>query len=170
VALIAASMLGVAAAEAPTSTPTRTVAVQGVANVPIAQGSSAAAATAVYRQAMAAAVTDAQSKAEFLAGKVGASAGPAQTVAEDGGSISCVGPGESSYVPYEGEEPDFGSPSARVVPLLAGRSAAPSGAPAPVRVPLKKHRKSKPRPKGRAATVAPGCTLSAEVSISYALG
>lgn len=165
-ALLAASALGVAAAEAPTTSPTRTVSVQGVATVPIAQGSSAVAATAVYRQAMAAAVADGQSKAEFLAAKAGAGIGPVQSVSEDGGSISCTGTSEDGYVAYEGEEPDFGS--ARILaggPVRAG--AAPSasvGAPRP----LVKHRKARRRPKGKAALVA-GCTLQAEVSLAYAL-
>jgi hypothetical protein len=162
-------MLGVAAAEAPTTTPTRTVAVQGVASVPIAQGSSAAAATAVYRQAMAAAVTDGQSKAEFLASKVGATIGPAQTVVEDGGGISCTGAGENTYAPYEGEQPDFGYTNVRGVVAAAAPAAAPrstaGGAPFST-----KHRKAKRKPKGHAATVGPGCTLRAEVSLAYVLG
>ena len=68
IALIAAGMLGVASAEAPTTTsPPPTVSVQGVAIEPIEQSASSATATTVYRQGMAAAVTDGQSKAQFLA-------------------------------------------------------------------------------------------------------
>jgi hypothetical protein len=59
----AANMLGVAVAEAPTGTPLRTISVQGTATLPIGQGDNAAAATAVYREGMAGAVTDGQSKA-----------------------------------------------------------------------------------------------------------
>ena len=72
VALVAAGVLGVASAEAPTASPARTVSVQGVATVPIAQSANLATATAAYRQGMAAAVADGQAKAEFLAGKAGA--------------------------------------------------------------------------------------------------
>jgi hypothetical protein len=166
-ALVAASALGVAAAEAPTVSPTRTVAVQGIATVPIAQGSSASAATAVYRQAMAAAVTDGQSKAEFLAAKVGATLGPAQTVSEDGGSISCTGTTENGYVAYEGEQPDFGNARVLAGGVLRAAAAAPSGAPAPR--PLVKRHKPRRKAKGKAALVS-GCTLQAEVSLAYALG
>ena len=55
--------------------PSRTVSVEGVATVPIAQNANLAAATSVYRQGMAAAVADGQSKAEFLASKAGATLG-----------------------------------------------------------------------------------------------
>jgi hypothetical protein len=71
---VIANMLGTAVAEAPTTTTLRTVSVEGVGTQPIAQNADAATATGVYRQAMAAAVTDGQSKAEFLTGKVGAAA------------------------------------------------------------------------------------------------
>src|SRR5271165_1631531 len=81
-------MLGVAAAEAPTTTSLRTVSVEGVASEPLAQGANAASATAVYRQAMAAAVADGQAKAEFLAQKVGATVGVAQSVAVAGAPSS----------------------------------------------------------------------------------
>jgi len=74
--LVAVNMLGVASAEAPTTaTPLRSVSVEGVATVPIAQNANLAAATAVYRQAMANAMADGQSKAEFLAGKAAGTLG-----------------------------------------------------------------------------------------------
>jgi hypothetical protein len=172
-ALLAVSMLGVASAEAPTtttpttttvatpppaSTPVPTVSVQGVANVPIAQGSNAASATAAYRQGMAAAVSDGQSKAEFLAGKVGATLGSAQNVTEGGGSIQCTSE-ESKYAEYEGEQPDFGSSESSV---LADR---PVSAPAAAVTRPKVKRK---RPKAKKAAAAT-CTLSAQVSLVYAI-
>jgi uncharacterized protein YggE len=168
VGLIAAGVLGVATAESPTTTPPpRTVSVQGVATQPIAQGSSAATATAVYRQGMAEAVGDGQAKAQFLASKAGAALGPVQNIVEDGGYIDCAG-----AEAYDGEQPDFGSSS---VPLpVAGastRSAAGRPVPAvgnagPPRKPTKR-RKHKRRSAKRAA--AAGCTLSAQVSLVYAL-
>jgi len=82
--LIAAGMLGVATAEAPTSTPPRTVSVEGVATEAIDQSATATAATAVYRQGMTDAVSDGLAKAQFLAGKVGATLGAAQSVVEGG--------------------------------------------------------------------------------------
>ena len=106
--LFAANMLGVAVAEAPTGTPLRTVSVQGTATVPIGQSASAAAATAVYREGMAGAVADGQSKAAFLAGKLSATLGAVQSVAEAGGYINCTGGPEGGYAEYEGEQPDFG--------------------------------------------------------------
>jgi uncharacterized protein YggE len=160
--LVAANMLGVAAAEAPTTTPVRTVSVEGVATVPIAQGASLATATAVYRQGMAAAVADGQSKAEFLAGKVGATLGSVQSIAEGGGSIGCTGGEESGYVEYQGEQPDFGSPAESVTPLRA--AAAP---PAAVGKPTAKHRKKKHHAATKASATA--CTLSTQVSLVFAI-
>jgi hypothetical protein len=162
-ALFAANMLAVAVAEAPTVTPPRTISVQGVARVPIGQFDNAAAATASYREGMAGAVTDAQSKAGFLAGKVGATVGAVQSVAEGGGYIACSGGGESNYAEYEGEEPDFGSapaplpaPAAAVAPRATGVRRA-----RPRRV---RHR----RPTAKKAT-AVTCTLTAQVSLVYAM-
>ena len=167
-ALVAASMLGVASAEAPTATPTRNVSVQGVATVPVAQGASAASATAAYRQAMANAVADGQGKAEFLAGKVGATLGNAQTVAEDGGGISCQDE-ESSYAEYQGEQPDFGyativGPVVRAGSSVGAASPPVSAVPKP-KVKSRKHRKAAT---GKAAAVAT-CKLSAQVSLVYTI-
>jgi hypothetical protein len=170
--LVAANMLGVAAAEAPTSSTSavRTLSVEGVANVPIPQTANVATADAVYRQGMADAVTDGQGKAEFLASKTGVTLGSVQSVVEDGGSISCQGTeGEGEelrYVQYEGEQPDFGSgPSVSV-----GGVAAPAAAATPTlkRAATGKHRKKHKRASAKAATNA-SCTLSAQVSLVYQL-
>jgi hypothetical protein len=159
--LFAASMLGVAVAEAPTGTPLRTIAVQGVANVPIGQNDNVQAATAVYREAMAAAVGDGQSKASFLAGKVTASLGPVQTVTEEGGYIACRGGGETGYAEYEGEQPDFGSPPR---PSVVAGVAAPAAR--PVQRVKRRKRKSPAAHKATAGT----CTLTAQVSLVYTIG
>jgi hypothetical protein len=165
-ALVGASMLGTAAAEAPTATPTRTVSVQGVAMAPVAQGASAATADSAYRQALAAAVTDGQGKAEFLAGKVSATLGSAQSVIEDGGYVSCANSADSEYVEYTGEQPDFGSSTAQsVLPLRAGVAAPTAAATAPK--PALRHRRRHKRAK---AAAVGGCTVSAQVSIVYAIG
>ena len=161
-ALLAASMLGVASAEAPTVTPTRTVAVEGVAYVPISMTASAAEANSVYRQAMAAAVADGLSKAEVLAAKVSTTLGGAQTVAEEGGEISCQNAGE--YVEYEGQQADFGTAPSAVTPFRAAASAPAAHTVAPK--PLVRHRRHK---RAKAAT-AVSCTLGANVSIAYAIG
>jgi len=166
--LVAAGMLGVASAEAPTSgtAATRLVSVEGAGSAQVAQGASAQAADAAYRQAMAAAVTDAQGKAEFLAGKAGATAGAVQDIAEQGGSVQCHD-AESRYVEYEGAQPDFGYASRGVgVFASAPSAAAPPGtnsAPKP-----KKARKRKKHP--AKAAVAVSCAVEAQVSLSYALG
>src|SRR5258705_5575453 len=96
-ALLVANMLGVASAEAPTGSPLRTVSVGGVAKVPIAQNADAATATAIYRQGMAAAVTDGESKAAVLATKAGATLGVVQSLTESGGSIACTRGAQSGY-------------------------------------------------------------------------
>jgi uncharacterized protein YggE len=164
-ALTAAGMLGVASAEAPTAPAPSTVSVEGVANEPIGQGSNAASATAVYRQGMADAISDGLVKAQFLASKTGATVGAVQSIVEGGGYIGCTSTG-SEDVEYEGEQPDFGSPT---VTLAAGRvmaTAAPTSAPAVRHVARKRssHKKSTAK-----KAVAGTCTLSTQVSLTYAL-
>jgi hypothetical protein len=152
-ALAAASMLGVAAAEAPTTSPTRTVSVVGVASVPIDQTANASQANAVYRQGMAAAIADGQEKAAFLAGKAGATVGAVQTISERGGDISCSS--EEQYVEYRGEQPDFAS-SPVVTPVLAGAKA-----------PSVRRRQSRRPTAKRAAAIS--CTLRTSVALVYPL-
>jgi hypothetical protein len=166
IALIAAGVLSVAGAETSTSspvasgdTPVRAVSVEGVASEPIAQSASAAQATAVYRQGMAAAVLDGQAKAQFLTSNAGATLGPVQSIAEGGGYITC--PDE---VEYQGEQPDFGSasgPSVVAGTRLPARPVA-SGAPSAKGPAHHKRRKAK-------KASASSCMLSTQVSISYAL-
>ncbi len=162
-ALVVVNMLGVAAAEAPTtSTPARTIAVEGVATAPIAQGASASTANTIYREAMAAALTDGQSKAEFLAGKAAVTLGGVQSIVEGGGSIDCSGGAEAGYVEYQGEQPDFGSPSQSVAPLSEAAAPAATG----VRKPTVKHRKKHATAKQASAV---SCTLSTQISVVYAI-
>jgi len=158
--LVVANMLGVAAAEAPTATPARTVSVQGVASVPIPQGADVAVADSTYREGMAAAITDGNGKAEVLASKAGATLGSVQSIVEDGGEIGCSGEAESGYVGYDGEQPDFGWGATG----SAGRVVA-----APERAPLARHlvKKSK-RPSAKKAS-AVSCKLSAQVLLVYAI-
>jgi hypothetical protein len=169
-ALFAASMLGTAVAEAPTTTSLRTTSVEGVAIVGIAQNADGAAANAAYRQAMASAITDGQSKAEFLTGKVGATLGAVQTVTESGGEVECTD-GNGEYAEYAGERPDFGNaPSA--TPVYATPNAA-SSAPSATSVQPKrstaKKRKHHKRPVAKKAT-ATTCKLSAQVALVYVIG
>jgi hypothetical protein len=174
-ALVIANMLGTAVAEAPTTTTLRTVSVEGIGTQPIAQNADAATATGVYRQAMAAAVTDGQAKAEFLTGRVGAALGAAQTVTEDGGGIECnSGAGEEEgWEPYQGEQPDFGS--ARNAGQVLSSTAAPNATSAPStsagavkRSSAKRHHRHR-RPVAKKATAA-GCKLTAQVSLAYIMG
>lgn len=163
--LVVANMLGVAGAEAPTTsmtTPVRSIGVEGVATVPVTQGANRATATAAYREGMAAALADGQSKAEFLASKAGVTLSTVQNIAEGGGSISCTGGEESEYVEYQGEQPDFGSTNESVSPIEA--AAAPR-APT-VRKPAAKRRKKHPTAKKAGAV---GCTLGTQVSLTYAI-
>ncbi len=167
-ALVAANMLGVAAAEAPTTTtaPASSVSVEGVAKVPIAQDASLAAATADYRQAMAEAMTDGQSKAEFLAGKAAVTLGSVQRIVEAGGYINCTNDEESSYTEYEGEQPDFGSPPSSIA--VSPGVAAPESAPAAGAV----HRPTLKHPKKRVSAhkaSAAKCELTASVALAYAI-
>jgi hypothetical protein len=173
--LILVGVLGVASAETTTTTtpatttttapPLRTVNVQGVASEPIEQSANAAAATAVYRQGMASAVGDAQTKAQFLVSQVGATLGQVQSMAEGGGYIQCAGSEEG----YLGEQPDFGSAGNNAVaPEVSPRATARSApaVPKPAVKPRKpKHKKKNSAKKADVAT----CTLSTQVSVVYAL-
>jgi hypothetical protein len=159
--LVAVNMLGVAAAEAPTTTPVRTVSVEGVATAPIGQYANLATATLIYRDAMAVAMADGQSKAEFLAGKAGTTLGSVQSIVEGGGSIGCSGGEEESYVEYQGERPDFGSPADDIAVAPAAPEAART-----VRKPAAKHRKKHASAKQASAT---SCLLSTQVSLVYAI-
>lgn len=165
--LVAANMLGVASAEAPTTitAPVRSLSVEGVANVPIAQSANLATATAVYRQAMAEAMADGQSKAEFLAGKAAVTLGSVQRIVEAGGYINCTNNEETSYAEYEGEQPDFGSPpsSISVLPSAGSESAPRVGA---VRKPTLKHPKKRVSAKKASAAK---CKLTASVALVYAI-
>ena len=166
--LVAASMLGVAAAEAPTSASStaRLVAVSGVAEVPIAQEADKAAADGAYHQALAAAVEDGHMKAEVLASKAGATLGAVQTIEESGGSIECgvSGSGETETVnAYEGAQPDFGYAAAPRGGLEA--SAAPA---APQRLGKARAKKRKSK-KHAVAASGTTCTLSARVELDYTL-
>jgi hypothetical protein len=163
VALFVVNMLGVAVAEAPTGTPVRTISVHGVATVSIGQSDNAAAATAVYREGMAGAVADGQSKADFLASKVSATLGPVQSVVEGGGYISCTGGDESGYAEYEGEQPDFGSAPRQ---LAMSRAMASKPARATPGARTKRSRRRHPRAKKAAAV---SCRLTAQVSLVYAI-
>jgi hypothetical protein len=168
----AANMLSVAVAEAPTVTPLRTISVEGVATLPIGQFDDGTAATAVYREGMAAAVTDAQSKAGFLAGKVGGTVATVQSVVEGGGYINCIGGDESSYAEYDGVEPDFGTgptPSIASAPESASSAPAKESSGRPVRRLKPKRAKKRKMPVAKKAT-AVSCTLTAQVSLVYALG
>jgi len=167
--LVVANMLGVAAAEAPTGTaPVRTVSVEGVATVPIPQGASLEVADATYRQGMAAAMSDGQGKAEFLASKAGVTLAGVQSIAEGGGSIECrtkTVEGESEGITWErytGEQPDIGSATRGVSYAVAPEAAAhPS-------IGSKKRPKPK-HPTAKRAVNAEGCTLSAQITLVYAI-
>jgi hypothetical protein len=166
--LFAASMLGVAVAEAPTSTPLRTVSVEGIANTPIAQTANAAAATGVYREATASAITDGQSKATFLAEKTGATLGPVQNVTESGGYIWCRGGSEQEGVEYEGEQPDFGAGQERGYVAAPEAAATASPSVPKQKAPVVKKRKKLKHPVAKKAA-AGSCTLTAQVSLVYTI-
>jgi hypothetical protein len=165
-ALIAVGMLGVASAEAPTVTPVRTVGVEGVGKAPVPQEADRAAANAAYRQAMAAAIGDGREKAQFLASHVGGTLGAVQSVVEQNGYVECERVG-AEYTPYLGVEPDFGTGRGAGVSVApeaaaprAGRSLPSAGTPKSGQ----KHKKKK----AKAATAA-SCTVTAGVTLNYAL-
>jgi hypothetical protein len=172
VALVAVSMLGVASAEGPTgSASARTLSVEGVGTLPVGSHDSAAAATAVYREGMAKALVDGQSKAAFLAEKSGAALGAVISIVEGGGYIECTG-SDTEYVEYEGEQPDFG----QGVQPSSVSTAAPEAATSPSkeesasRVSHRPKRKHKKGPVAKRSSEAASCALTANVSLVYAIG
>lgn len=153
----------------------RAVSVVGVAQLAISPGAGQGEAYAVYRQAMAAAITDGREKAEFLASKTERKITEIHSIGEAGGSISCTNP-EGEYAEYTGAQPDFGSSGSGLVaapsaPTVAHRTSAVAGKK------KKKRKKKKRATAGRAtvgataekAAVAVGCTLSTQVSLVYLL-
>ncbi len=172
VGLMGTGVLGVATAvetqTAPaTATPSpRTVSVQGVASEPLSSEASTATATSVYRQAMAAAVSDGQAKAQFLAEKTSAVLGPIQSVSEGGGYIDC--PGE---VEYTGGQPDFGFATGGGAIVGENVSSAPGRAvAAPVTTPKPRRRVKHHSRRGSARKATAGtCTLSTQVTLAYQL-
>lgn len=162
IGLLAAGVLGVAGADTtpapvPAAQP-RTVSVQGVASAPIAAEANAEAANAAYRQAMAAAIADGQSKAQFLAEKTSATLGPVQNVAEGGGYIQC--PGEEEY---QGAQPDFGEGSS-VIMAPAARELRSAAGVAP------RHAKAKHRkPKSAKKSTVADCAVWTHLALSYQL-
>ena len=165
-ATIAAGMLGVASGEGPAgSTASRAVSVEGVGTIPVGSDDTAAQATAVYREAMAKALADAQAKAAFLAEKAGGSAGAAVSVVEDGGYIECTSAG-SEYASYEGEQPDFGYGRSTTVAAAPESAASKGAAPGPT---VSHRPKTKHRHKARKAAAATRCNLTANVSVVYGL-
>jgi uncharacterized protein YggE len=168
--LFAANMLGVAVAEAPTVAALRTISVQGTATLPIGQDDKAAEATAVYREATAAAIVDGQSKAAFLAGKLGSSLSAVQSVVEDGGYINCTAAGETEYAEYEGEEPDFGyGRQTNVGAVVPTSVAAPSKESSSGATPKPRLKKRKHRHTTAKKAAAGSCKLQAQVSLIYAI-
>ncbi|HWX45271.1 MAG TPA: hypothetical protein VNY52_08100 [Solirubrobacteraceae bacterium] len=168
VGLAAAGVLGVAGAAETTTAPAvtaplRTVSVQGVASEPLSSEASAATATSVYRAAMAEAVNDGRTKAQFLAEKGGATLGQAQTLTEGGGYIECPG-----GVEYVGGQPDFGF--ATGYGLVAAQSApVAAGRPVPFqgkrKQPVKRHTTRPAAKKSAGGT----CMLSTQVAAVYQL-
>jgi hypothetical protein len=159
--LIATGMLGVATAEAPTSsTAPRTVSVQGVASEAIDQSANTSTAQAVYRQGMGDAVADGLAKAQFLAGKLATPLGAVQSVVEEGGYISC--PGEAEYL---GSQPDFGTATGPVTAGAPVHAVARPQAPSRRRAKRRKHHAT---PVAKAGGVT--CTLYTQVSLAYLLG
>ena len=166
-ALIAAGLLGVASAEAPTTTPVRTVGVEGTGNAPIAREANATAANAAYRQAMAAAISDGLEKAQFLATRVGGTLGAVQSVVEENGVRQLRRGRQRIQLPTWAWNRTSGvgrPPSGRfeqAAPSASSRSRGSS--------PTTAH-KSKPKKKKKAKKAsAVSCTVSASVAVNYEL-
>ncbi|HEX4109302.1 MAG TPA: hypothetical protein VHX88_14290 [Solirubrobacteraceae bacterium] len=178
VGILVAGLVGGATAQTPATTTTtavaavRTVAVQGVGNASIDPNADGAVANAAYRTALAVAVNDAGSKAGALATDAGATSGPVQDIAEDGGEVDCTDT-SGDYEDYNGVQPDFGSDDGTVTP--SGVASVGAQAPNVLQKTTSsgsgsvKSKKKKKHPKAHAAQSALTCTVQAEVSVSYLL-
>jgi Protein of unknown function (DUF541) len=145
-----------------TSAPLRTVSVEGVATAPVDSAASSEVAIAAYRQAMAAAITDGQAKAQFLAEKTGATLGQVQSIAEGGGYIGCP-----TGVEYEGAQPDFGSARGEV---FAAEAAPAAKAPGAVNVHKASAKSKHHKRRSAKKSAVESCTLSTQVTLVYQLG
>ncbi len=88
---------------------------------------------------MAAAITDGQAKAQFLASSAGVTLGAVQSIVENGGYIGCTG----NEIEYLGEQPDFGSPGVGVSGVAGERAARRQRGSSGVSKPAAKHAKKK---------------------------
>lgn len=85
IAIAAAGVVGVASADGPATPANRTVTVMGDASLAVkCDKKGGSDVDAMYREALAQALAEAQDKAGFIAGKVGATLGAAQSVTENG--------------------------------------------------------------------------------------
>jgi hypothetical protein len=168
-ALATVGLLGIASAEAPTgATSTATISVEGVGTAPIGVSDSGTAATAVYREGMAKALADAQTKGVFLATNSGTTLAGALNVTEQGGYIECASSSNPGYAEYEGEQPDFGE--GVQTGSLNGAAAPESAAAVGKSLDHVSHRPKVKRghPEAKKASVTT-CTLTAEVSVVYSV-
>jgi hypothetical protein len=151
------------------------VSVQGFGKVPIAAQANSEEANAAYRAGLTAAIADGLNKAEFLAHGTGATLGAIQAIEENGGSIECTN-AEGGYVEYPGTQPDFGYTRDIVAPEVAGSTSSSASGTAKS-TPVPKHKKKRKKKQKRAhssaaareSATAGGCTLSAQLSLSYLL-
>ena len=172
-ALLLVGCLAAATSAHADEVPPPSVAVEGVATVPISKTASSTEADNAYRQGLAAAIADGLGKAEFLAEQTAAKVGSIDQIEEAGGSVDCEAYSEAgsdtSGEPYEGAEPDFGSVTDDT---SVGLARAPL-APAAVTQATKDHKKPKKhkkkhRPKAKKAGGV-RCTLSTQVLLAYLL-
>lgn len=136
-----------------------TVTVQGVAEVPISASANQPAAVAAYRAAMAAAIADGLSKAQFLAAQVGTTlfspAAVTPGIVEGSGSINCP-----SGVEYSGSQPDWA--------FGGGQFAASTPAPvAKVIRPSTAHKKKRPKHHLVKKAATQSCSISAGLTITF---
>jgi Protein of unknown function (DUF541) len=130
----------------------------GSANVP--NGASTAQQQAAYDQALAAAITDAQTKARAVAQQLSLTLGPVQTFTEQ----------SYDYLGYCGFAVFAGAPAAAGVGTATPR--APSGASGANLTPIPaKHRHHKHKKRARKANSAENtCQIQAEATVVYAAG
>ena len=115
---------------------------------------------------MAAAISDGQEKAQFLAGHVGGTLGAVQSVIEENGGVECEAEGNEEYVRYLGAEPDFGSGRETV----SWHPRPPRSPPPRVVKPgnAKGHKHKKKKKKAKKASVV-SCTVTAGVALNFQL-
>jgi uncharacterized protein YggE len=133
--------------------PGQQISVNGTGGALVPEGATNGQQQAAYDQALTAAISDAQTKAQMMAHHLSLTLGPVQTFTEQ----------TDDYLGYCGVGfiPGAAAPGSASAPVAGG---APSGQLTPIPA---KHRKHKTKKKAHKAQASNTCQLEADVTVVY---